>query len=232
MLLASRVFKPSLTVRAGVYTNYEAFGWFIMPLLGIDWRIDAKTNLYGVLPGSMNFERKSTPWFHWGLAFRAYTSSLGIRGGDYRRINENPLGLYGDLYFASNLVLRLEGGWCFIRQVFGGPGDPLYDPASLTRSGYAGPSYRGCALCARASSPTACGLTVRRDASGPPLWNAPAPQRAVCTIPWPMIERQRQYRPRAHRTQHHASAHVVHRAGIRACHAHRDAIIRRRWPNA
>lgn len=137
VLLASRVFKPSLTVRAGVYTNYEAFGWFIMPLLGIDWRIDAKTNLYGVLPGSMNFERKSTPWFHWGLAFRAYTSSFGIRGGDYRRINENPLGLYGDLYFASNLVLRLEGGWCFIRQVFGGPGDPLYDPASLTRSGYA-----------------------------------------------------------------------------------------------
>lgn len=126
VLLASRVCKPTLTVRAGMYTNYDAFGLFVMPLVGVDWRIDVKTNLYGVLPGSMNFERKSTRWFHWGLSFRAYTSSFGVRDGDYRRINENPLGLYGDVYITRNIVLRAEGGWCFIRQVLGGPGDPLY----------------------------------------------------------------------------------------------------------
>ena len=137
VLLASRVVNPSLTVRAGVYANYEAFGLFVMPLLGVDWRIDAKTNLYGVLPGSMNFERKSRPWLHWGLSFRAYTSSFGVRDGDYRRINENPLGVYGDVYFTKNLMLRLEGGWCFIRQILGGPGDPLYQAGALTKNGYA-----------------------------------------------------------------------------------------------
>lgn len=124
--LASRSCGPLLTLRTGVYTNYDAFGWFVMPLLGVDWRINSKTNLYGVLPGSMNLERKSRRWLHWGLSFRAYTTSFGVRGENYRRINENPLGLYGDLYLTSKVVFRLEGGWCFRRQVLGGPDDPVY----------------------------------------------------------------------------------------------------------
>ncbi len=124
--LASRSFRPTFTLRTGVYANYDAFGWFVMPLLGVDWRINGKTNLYGVLPGSMNLERKSLRWLHWGLSFRAYTTSFGVRDGDYRRINENPRGVYGDLYLTHSLVFRLEGGWCIRRQVLGGPDDPLY----------------------------------------------------------------------------------------------------------
>lgn len=125
VLLFSRKMKPALTARFGTYVSHEAFGLFIMPLLGIDWRINAKTNLYGVLPGSMNFERKSARWFHWGIAFRAYTTSFGMRDGDYRRINENPLGAYADVYLNKMIVLRAEAGWCFVRNVLGGPGDPL-----------------------------------------------------------------------------------------------------------
>ncbi len=126
VLLTSRVFKPTLTLRAGVYANYDAFGWFVIPLLGIDWRIDAKNNLFGVLPGSINYEHKCSQRFHWGASFRAYTTSFGMRDADYRRIDENPLGLFGDVYFTRNVVLRVEAGWSFIRQVLGGPGDPLY----------------------------------------------------------------------------------------------------------
>ncbi len=137
VLLASRVLNPSLTLRAGVYSNYDAFGWFVIPLLGIDWRIDAKHNLYGILPGVLTYEHKCSPHFHWGAAFRAYTSSYGVRGGDYRRLDENPLGLYGDIYFTRNLVMRLEGGWSCIRQVRGGPGDPLYDANKTDKDGYA-----------------------------------------------------------------------------------------------
>lgn len=137
VVLASRVFTPTLTVRAGTYFNNEAFGWFVMPLVGIDWRINEKTNLYGVLPGTMNFERKSTHWFHWGASFRAYTSSYGPRGGDYRRINDNPLGLYTDFYFTRHMVLRTEAGWCFFRRMLGGPGDPLYANEASHNGGYA-----------------------------------------------------------------------------------------------
>ena len=30
------------------------------------------------------------------------------------------------LYITRTIVLRAEAGWCFFRQVLGGPGDPLY----------------------------------------------------------------------------------------------------------
>ncbi|HRH39767.1 MAG TPA: hypothetical protein PK760_15560, partial [Flavobacteriales bacterium] len=108
-----------------------------MPLAGIDWRINTKWNLYGVLPGSLTLEHKIKPRFHWGASFRAYTTSFGVRDGDYRRINENPLGLYGDVYFTKNLVLRVEGGWCIMRKVYGGPGDSLYHIPDLHVRRYA-----------------------------------------------------------------------------------------------
>lgn len=137
VLLASRVYRPALTLRWGVYANYDAFGWFARPLFGIDWRIDEKHNVFGVLPGSINYEHEWTSWFHWGVSFRAYTCSFGVRDGNYRRIDENPLGVFGDVYLTRNVVLRLEGGWSCIRQIRGGPGDPLYDPASTDKFGYA-----------------------------------------------------------------------------------------------
>ena len=136
-LLIGRVFNPSFTLRAGSYMNYDAFGWFFMPLLGVDWRINAKTNLYGVLPGSLTFERKSTRWLHWGASFRAYTTSFGVRDGNYRRINENPAGLYADFYITKKIVLRTEAGWCFLRNIQGGPGDELYANEATQRKGYA-----------------------------------------------------------------------------------------------
>lgn len=136
-MLLSRVLKPALTVRLGTYVNHDAFGWFVMPLLGIDWRIDAKTNLFGTLPGSLTLERKSVHWFHWGFSFRAYTTSFGVRDGDYRRINENPAGLFADLYATRSIVLRAEAGWCFIRQVLGGPEDPLFANPDTHRRDYA-----------------------------------------------------------------------------------------------
>ena len=137
VVLVSRACKPSLTARCGVYVNHDAFGLFVMPLLGIDWRINPSTNLYGVLPGSMTFERRSRHWYRWGLSFRAYTTSFGVRDGNYRRINENPLGLYMDHYVTRNIVLRTEAGWCIMRNVLGGPGDPLRHNTSVRRRGYA-----------------------------------------------------------------------------------------------
>ncbi|MDE3250865.1 MAG: hypothetical protein KGO82_19535, partial [Bacteroidota bacterium] len=37
-----------LTYKFGIYLNGEFFGLFVMPLLGIDWQINKKTNLFGV----------------------------------------------------------------------------------------------------------------------------------------------------------------------------------------
>jgi hypothetical protein len=131
--LLSRRAKPTLTWRLGLYANHDAFGWFFMPLAGIDWRIGPRSNLYGNLPAALTYEHKPLRWLHWGLSYRSYNTSFGIRDGDFRRINENPVGAYADLYPLEKLVLRVEGGWCFLRQVRGGPGDPLFaNDAALT----------------------------------------------------------------------------------------------------
>jgi hypothetical protein len=46
----------SLTFKAGLYYNKEFFGNFYMPLLGIDWKLNGRNNLFGVLPGNMSLQ--------------------------------------------------------------------------------------------------------------------------------------------------------------------------------
>lgn len=61
---------------------------------------------------------------HPGLSFRAYTNSFGTEDSDFRRLDENPLGLFVDTYFTKHLLLRVEGGYSLMRQVRGGELDP------------------------------------------------------------------------------------------------------------
>ncbi|SRR6266498_2583732 len=39
-------------LKFGLYNNKEFFGNYFMPLAGIDWQINGKNNLFGVLPGT------------------------------------------------------------------------------------------------------------------------------------------------------------------------------------
>lgn len=122
--LGSRRVSSSLTWRWGVYANHDAFGWFVRPLLGIHWRIAPGKQLFGVLPGALTYEQRLGRAVRGGFSFRAYTSSFGTREGDYRRIDENPLGAYLDLYVLKHLVVRGEVGYSLLRQYRGGPKDP------------------------------------------------------------------------------------------------------------
>lgn len=136
-LLLGRSMSNRLDMRAGVYASHEAFGWFVLPLLGVDWRIDDRTRLYGTLPGALTIERKWRTWLMWGASFRAYTNSFGPRGADFRRVNENPVGAYADWYPFRSIALRTEAGWCFFRGYLGGPGDALFANPEARRRGYA-----------------------------------------------------------------------------------------------
>ena len=124
--LFQRVKSTMLTWKFGAYANADAFGLFALPLLGIDWRIDAKHNLFGVMPGIFTYEHKVSRHFHWGIAYRAITTSFGTRDGDFRRVDENPIGVFADLYPVPRIALRLEGGHTVISEYQGGRLDPLY----------------------------------------------------------------------------------------------------------
>ena len=108
--------NENLTWKMGLYVNNELFGLFVMPLAGIDWRINARNNLFGILPGSLTYEHKINEHFYYGANFRAITNSYA-KSNSYWRIDENQLGLYLDTYFNKKLVLNIEVGHSLFRKI-------------------------------------------------------------------------------------------------------------------
>lgn len=106
----------NLTWKLGIYINNDLFGIFVMPLLGIDWNITKRDNLFGVLPGNLTYEHQLSKHFYYGANFRAITNSYAKKTG-YWRIDENQLGIYLDTYFNKNLVLNIEAGHSLLRKI-------------------------------------------------------------------------------------------------------------------
>ncbi len=108
--------KETLTWKFGLYVNGDLFGLFVIPLAGIDWRIDEKSNLFGILPANLTYERKMNKSFYYGLNFRTFTNSYA-RDSGYWRVDENQLGAFGDLYLMKNVVLNAETGSSILRKI-------------------------------------------------------------------------------------------------------------------
>jgi len=111
----------------GLYYNKEFFGNYFIPLVGIDWKINTKNNLFGVLPGSMIFEHQVKQKFYVGASFRALTNSYRLQTLDpcfsgncsarnYLRIDDNQLGIFADKYLSKKIVLTAETGYTIFRK--------------------------------------------------------------------------------------------------------------------
>lgn len=121
-ILASYKKQRNLTYKFGIYYNSEFSGTFIMPLLGIDWQINEKNNLFGVLPGHLVFEHKVNKRFYWGGSFRAITNTYQAGYVNlsaipkYVRIEDNQLAIFADFYFHKNIAVNLEAGHSVFRK--------------------------------------------------------------------------------------------------------------------
>ena len=108
--------NESFTWKLGLYVNNDLFGVFVVPLAGLDWQINNRNILFGVLPGNLTYEHKINEHFYYGANFRAITNSYGNTNG-YWRIDENQLGIYLDTYFNKNFVLNIEAGHSLFRKI-------------------------------------------------------------------------------------------------------------------
>ena len=115
-LIISNKRNEHLTWKLGVYVNNELFGIFVIPLAGIDWRINSRNKIFGVLPGNLAYEHRINDHFYYGGNFRAITNSFG-KGNGYWRIDENQLGLYLDTYLNKNIVFNIEAGHSLYRKI-------------------------------------------------------------------------------------------------------------------
>jgi Domain of unknown function (DUF6268) len=120
-VIASYKKTTTLTYKIGAYINGDFFGLFVMPLLGIDWQINDRESLFGVLPASLTYEYKLSKHFYTGSVFRTFTNSYHDSGNNYLRIDENQLGLFFDTYLGKNTLLNLEAGHSVLRKIRSGP---------------------------------------------------------------------------------------------------------------
>ncbi len=119
-MLASKRIKENLVYKFGVYVNAEFFGLFVIPLLGIDWQINERTNLFGVLPASLTLEYKLAKHWYTGGVFRTFTNSYHDSGSNYFRVDENQLGVFLDYYPCKKILLNFETGHSILRQLRSG----------------------------------------------------------------------------------------------------------------
>ena len=108
---------PEKKFRFGFYVNSDFFGFFFMPLLGTDWRIDKKNYVFGLLPGRLTWEHQWSPKLYGGLTFRAITNSFRLTQNQYLRLDDNQLSAFVDFYPAKNWVLTLEPGYGLLRKI-------------------------------------------------------------------------------------------------------------------
>jgi hypothetical protein len=112
-----------LEYKFGLYYNSEFSGPFLIPVAGIDWQINKKNTLFGILPIGLTYEHAVTKKFYYGAQFRAITNSYqaGYHENSslpkYVRIDENQLGLYADIYLAKKIVLTTEFGHSLFRKI-------------------------------------------------------------------------------------------------------------------
>jgi len=109
--------SPGKKLRFGAYMNSDFFGFFFMPLLGADWRLDEKNYFFGLLPGRFTWEHQFNTHLYGGSTFRAITNSYRLDNGQFVRIDDNQLSTFLDFYPAKQFCLTLEPGYGILRKL-------------------------------------------------------------------------------------------------------------------
>lgn len=110
-------FNDKLQVKAGIYCNKEAFGPFVVPLLGVDWKASERLYFFGLLPTNYKIEYTIAKKKRYaGINFKALTRSFQLsksQNNDYIRFDEVVLKGYAEYYLLNNLVAYCEIGHAF-----------------------------------------------------------------------------------------------------------------------
>ncbi len=125
----TRTIRPELKLRAGLYYNKEFFGNFFMPVLGIEWKINKRSYLFGNMPSSLTYENRVNSFISLGLVFRTFPNSYRISpltaypSNDYYRTTDIQIGGFTDLYITKKIVFNLEAGYSVSRKLMNGEED-------------------------------------------------------------------------------------------------------------
>ena len=109
--LITYVKSGNIQIRAGLYYSREFFGNFFMPLVGLDWKINSRWQMYGTMPSNYRIECRLSKNVSTGIGFRSFQRSFrlsGSFGNDFIRVKENQVKLFLDAYVYKNLVVVFD----------------------------------------------------------------------------------------------------------------------------
>jgi len=117
---------PALTLKTGVYISKEFYGDFYMWLVGIEWRVNNRLNVFGLVNNNLRMEYKFKENFHGGFAFKAINTSYRENGdGGYYKISDNHLCAYADFNISEKFVWNIEAGHTILRYIKSRNGAPF-----------------------------------------------------------------------------------------------------------
>jgi hypothetical protein len=124
VIVFTKIKSGKFRYKFGLYYNREFFGNFFMPLAGLEWKVNKRINIYGILPGAMNFEYKLNKKLYAGLSWQSITASYRVhrdsekyfvRNGD-RFWGHNQIRSFVNYHLTGNVLLFVEAGFTLHRK--------------------------------------------------------------------------------------------------------------------
>lgn len=111
--LSQYSFSDSLRVKVGLYINREFFGNLYVPMLGLDWKVNSRWNLYGTLPNSFRCAYSIRPGvLNTGVGFKSMVRSFRASNvQEYIRYNEIQVKYFLEWIIAKKWVAFCEMGY-------------------------------------------------------------------------------------------------------------------------
>lgn len=107
--------NEKIKIKAGLYYNREAFGNLFVPLVGLDWKVNSRINLYGILPTNYKVEFNIVKnKLYTGLSFKSFTRSFRLskkNNYDYVRYDEMQVKLFVDCFVVPKVLVFAEVGY-------------------------------------------------------------------------------------------------------------------------
>ncbi len=107
--------NDKVKIKAGLYYNREAFGNLFVPLVGVDWKVNDRINLYGILPTNYKVEfNLAKNKLYTGLNLKFFTRSFRLSKSsnyDYVRYDESQVKLFVDYFVVPKVLVFAEVGY-------------------------------------------------------------------------------------------------------------------------
>lgn len=107
--------NDKVKIKAGLYYNREAFGNLFVPLVGVDWKVNDRINLYGILPTNYKVEFNLLKnKLYAGMNLKFFTRSFRLSqtyNYDYVRYDESQVKIFVDYFVVPKVLLFAEVGY-------------------------------------------------------------------------------------------------------------------------